>query len=359
MLNPANFGLKENPFSIGLNGKIKCWAGLPDTRKALADVIASVRPDDVGASEFVVLSGAYGAGKSHALRYFTREINREGFGHAIYLNEIVTGAGLSFSALYAGILEQLQDDKQARLVDTVKNSIRNCMERMQKTDGHNVSADKAIENHVSRQDQALVKSLNNRGQIDVVSTTDDYSAVKSMASLFRVMTARIGDNPPPFGAVYLFLDEVENAVESRAPQQIAFFGALRSLVDEVTERFALVLSFNLPTTILEAAVPSALQERMTRPYIQCEQLTANGAKVFVKDYLEFVRPKNGFSPPQPFYPFSEQAIDTIFDRETALVPRRILMHLRRVWERAARYENLQPGDEISPEIADKILDGII
>ena len=57
-----------------------------------------------------------------------------------------------------------------------------------------------------------------------------------------------------------------------------FFGALRSLINEVAEHFALVLSFTAPTAMLEAAVPAGLTERMTRPYIQCQQLTADGRR---------------------------------------------------------------------------------
>lgn len=271
----------------------------------------------------------------------------------------MVGGGLSFSALCPRVLEQIEGETINHIVRTVKGSVDNCTAQMREESGYSVSPDTAIDEKVPHQDREIVKSLNNTGQVPNLKT-DDYSATKLLASLFRVMTSPIGGNSAPFGAVYLFLDEVETAVVSaKSPQQTAFFGALRTLINEVTENFALVLSFSLPTAVLEAAVPNFLQERMTRPYIQCEQLTTDSAKKFVKDYLSFVRPSEEFSPPQQFYPFSEAAINTIFERETTLLPRKILMHLRRVWERAARYENLESGDEISQEMADEILDGII
>ena len=360
MLNPADFGLKENPFSIVPSAEIEHWAGMPETKEALADVVASVRPDDIGASEFVVVCGEYGAGKSHALRYFTHHINKKVPGarnYAIYVNEITVGTGLSFFALCPRVLDQLKGEALNHLTSAVKKSVHNCTEETRKK-LPTASPDTAIEDKIPQQDQSLVKSLNSSGQIPKIGA-DDYSATKALASLFRVMTSPIGGDPPPFGAVYLFLDEVETAFEEKAAKQIAFFSALRSLINGVTEHFALVLSFSAHTAMLEAAVPSHLKERMTRSYIQCEQLTTDGAKKFVKDYLGFVRPEGTSSPPQPFYPFSEAAMNTIFDRETILVPRRILKHLRRVWERAVRYENLQPGDEVSQETADRILDGVI
>lgn len=358
MLEPSSFGLKDNPFSILPNAEVRHWAGLPETKKAFMDVISSVRPDDVGASEFVVIRGDYGAGKSHALRYFTHEINHNNRGRAIYLSEIMVGGGLSFSALCPRVLEQLEGETINHLVHTIKGSVHNCTTQMREESGYSVSPDTAIDEKIPHQDREMVKSLNNTGQVPNFKT-DDYSATKLLASLFRVMTSSIGNDPPAFGAVYLFLDEVEYAFEDKAARQIPFFSALRSLINGVTEHFALVLSFSVHMAVLEAAVPSALKERMTRPYIHCEQLTTDGAKEFVKDYLGFVRPSNEYLPPQPYYPFSEAAINIIFERETALVPRRILMHLRRVWERSVRHENLQPGEEISPEMADQILSGII
>lgn len=363
MLNPADFGLTDNPFGMVPNPAIDGrWAGLPLTKNALADVIASVRPDDVGASEFVVLSGDYGAGKSHALRYFTRFVNdEEKSGYAIYMSEVMVGAGLSFSALCPRILQQLTDKAKQSLVNKIKDAVNNSVEQMEAESSFQITSDLAIESKVlQKQDQDHIKSLYNNGQILSLEGKDDYTSAKMLASLFRVMTSSIGGSPPPFDAVYLFLDEVESTIEqAKAAQQIAFFSALRSLINEVTEHFALILSFTTQTAILEATVPQALQERMTRPYIQCEQLDSNGARRFVQEFLEFVRPQNSFVPPQPFYPFSEAAINTIFEREPTLLPRRILYLLRRVWERAARYENLQPGEEISSEMADEILKGVI
>lgn len=361
MLNPVDYGLTENPFSILPNAEIEHWAGLPKTKEALSDVITSVRPDDVGASEFVVMNGSYGAGKSHALRYFTHAINKEKFGCAIYMNEVMVGSGLSFSALCPRILQQLQDETINNLIGNVKDSLNRCVEEMNKDSSYEIDTNIAIKNKISiQQDRELVKSIHDNGVIPSIEGKDDFTAVKMLASLFRIMTSPIGDNPPPFGAIYLFLDEAESILlQAKAAQQIAFFSSLRSLINDLTEHFALILSFSESTGVLEAAVPQALQERMTRPYIQCEQLTSDGAKKFVKDYLGFVRPEKGFSPPQPFYPFSEEAINTIFEREPTLLPRKILMHLRRVWERAARYENLKLGDEISQDMADEILDGVI
>lgn len=359
MLNPADFGLKENPFSMVPDADVEYWAGLPETKRAFSDVVVSVCPDDVGSSEFVVICGNWGAGKSHALRYFTHRINKAGSNYAVYLNEVMVGTNLSFANLCPRILEHLKGAPMTRITNTLKESVDTCADQIRKESGLSTfSPEMAMEEKIPQQDREIVKSLYHYGQLPVWGK-EDYSATTGLASLFRVMTSPIGHKQPAFGAVYLFLDELETVFDEKAPKQLAFFSALRSLINGMTEHFALVLSFSAPTALLEAAVPSALKERMTRPFIQCEPLTEDSAKQFVREYLGFVRPSPSFSPPQPFYPFSEATINTIFERETALVPRRILLHLRRVWERAVRYESLKPGEEISKEMAETILEGVI
>ena len=360
MLNPADFGLKRNPFSIVPNEEgERHWAGLPETKRALADVVNSVRPDDVGASEFVVLHGEYGAGKSHALRHFRYLINKSEEGYAVCMNEVMVGSSLSFHALCKNIFEGLSDSVAMKLSRVIRESVDGEVEKIRLSKDVEVAPDTVIENQVESRDHAMVKSLYHGDKFALPSAWNDYAAVKVIASASRVMTTGIGESRPLYGAVYLFLDEVESTLEQRAANQVAFFGALRSLINEVAEHFALVLSFTAPTAVLEAAVPAGLKERMTRPYIQCHQLTAEGGKDFVREYLEYVRPVEGVAPKHPFYPFSEDAIDSIFDREAILVPRRILMRLRRVWERAARGGGLEPGGEIDREMADEILAAVV
>lgn len=360
MLNPTDFFLKKNPFSVVPNEEgERHWAGLPETKGALADVVRSVHPDDVGSSEFVVLLGAFGAGKSHALRHFKYIINEDGLGYAIYMSEVMIGSGLSFQVLTENVLERLNGDVVNALSRVVRESVDKAVEKVYEEKSVRVAADTRIEELVHPKDQDMVKSLYHTGKFWRPKTWSDYAAVKVLASACRTMTTGIDNNPPLHGAVYLFLDEVEAVVEQRAAAQVAFFGAVRSLINEMPEHFALVSSFTLSTAVIEAAIPPGLKERMTRPYIQCQQLTTEGAKEFVREYLEYVRPVETAAPPQPFYPFSEEAIDSIFEREAVLVPRRILMLLRRVWERAARQEGLQAGDEISGDMAEEMLAGVI
>ena len=357
MLNPAEFGLTQNPFSLVPGTGVEHWAGMPKMKKAMTEIVTCVRPDDVGASEFVILHGKFGAGKTHALEHFAHKINGEkDGGRAIYMGELVDGTGLSFSGLHRRILEeQIEGDALVRLSRNVKDSVQTVIDQMSAQMQTGVIDDLAIQKVVAPRDRPMVKSLNKAGRV-LPSGKGDLAAAKGLASLFRVMTSPIGDNKPCYGAVYLFLDEVEAVLHDvKMPMQAAFFSSLRALINEVPEHFALILSCTEEAAALEALLPTYLQERRTRSNIECGDLSLDGAKDFVRDYLKGVRP-SGYSPPQPFHPFKEEAIvDAIFERESTMIPRRIIKNMLRVWERASRDNLLRPGEEITREMADEIL----
>ena len=362
MTSTMDFGLKENPFSTLPGAEVKYWAGMPEIRRALADVVSSVRPDDIGAREFIVMRGNWGAGKTHALRFFTDRINNpdngESDSRAIYMREIMLGKNLSFEALYRGIVTQLSDDTIRRMTSSVKHAVLQCAAEFgEGSGGSQDPVSKVIEEKIPQDDRKLVRALHSdqgSGKAIPAQVSGDFEAVKTLSSIFRVMTTPIGEYPPAFQAVYLFLDEMETAFRAKAPEQVQFYNALRGLVNEVTEHFAMILSISEPRSVVEAMLTDPLARRLTRPLIECGDLDADSAKVFVKEYLEHQRPKE-YLPPQPFYPFSEAAIDVVFEREVTLVPNNILRHLRGILERSIRREGLQSGQEISREMAEKIM----
>lgn len=362
MTSITDFGLKENPFNTLPGARVRHWAGMPEVRRTLADVVSSVRPDDIGAREFILVYGDWGAGKTHALRFFADQINHPESGnpdsHAIYMREIMLGKSLSFEALYRGIVAQLGDDAMRRVTTSVKNAVLKCAAALgDNSGGHHDSVSKVIEEKVPQDDRKLVRAIHEDkggGKTIPVSVSSDFEAVKTLASVFRVMTTPIGGHAAAFQSVYLFLDEMEYAFHAKAAEQAQFYNALRNIVNEVTERFALILSVAAPKSVVEAVLTDALARRLTRPLIECGDLDADSAKQFVKEYLEYQRPE-GYTPPQPFYPFSEAAVEVVFEREPTLVPNNILRHLRGILERSIRREGLQASQEISRDMAEKIM----
>ena len=107
MVNTTDFGLKQNPFrTLVTDASTKLWAGMPETKQMFEDIIVSVQPDDIGEREFVVIHGPWGAGKTHALRYFAREIEENGFGYAFVATKVRLSVKPTFWALFRSIVHE-------------------------------------------------------------------------------------------------------------------------------------------------------------------------------------------------------------------------------------------------------------
>ncbi len=78
------------------------------------------------------------------------------------------------------------------------------------------------------------------------------------------------------------------------------------------------------------------------------------ARSFLQSQLNFYRTSDSDTT-DSFYPFSNEAIDTIIGHEVSLTPRSLFINCKRVFERAIRRYDLQPGHTISAETAGKIL----
>lgn len=103
--------LTKSPFSLVSKEKVTVWAGYTELRQQLLDIVESCRSDRVGLSEFVVLHGDWGTGKSHALRYILNvitEARRDDFNSpAVYLPTMKVAPKVDFVAIYRRIVEQL------------------------------------------------------------------------------------------------------------------------------------------------------------------------------------------------------------------------------------------------------------
>ena len=372
MINASDFGLQQNPFrTLVTDEATKHWAGMPETKQRLEEIVISVLPEDIGASEFVIMYGSYGGGKTHALRYFARKIDEEHYGYAFYVGKVRLGPKPSFLELFGSIVKENREMLPG-LVQHVKESVTKEMRLAREARKYSdvlddsVFLQKIIEDTVPSANNALVvKFMEEVSQEKVESSVvslltgrdvgDDYSAAGMMASLIGVMTSPIGEQPARYKAAYVFFDEVEDMLNLKYADLFTFWGACRELVNRTAESHcAIVLAFSIGGAQLESQIETFLIERLTRPFFEMKQLTDEDAKKFVKDYLQSVR-LDAANPPHPFFPFSEEAIDFILERDPEIVPRHILRDMRRVFERAARREKVARGEEISREIAEEIL----
>ncbi len=385
-----DFGLISDPFAITVSDEtVHRWAGREKEKITLLDIADSVRASDIGSSEFVVVHGDYGAGKSHALRFLTTQINEDNAQHykgkAIYLQTVRVSQKVLFLEVYKVIIDQLGKGFFQGLCTHVSRQVNQA-----KVDYLNTVATETRAQLMEDQVRYLNETLDSmapksaipyiklmmagaNGGIDRVwsflrgedqvfpeigissKVGNDYNAVATLAGIFKTMTAKIGDVPPAYEAVYLFVDEQENLVEMKAAESVQLLQSFRELINQLPNYFCMIWGFSADAALIEAVLPSPILQRLTRKYVELSTLQADEAKLFIREQLEGFRQPN-FVAPAPYYPFSEEAIDASLERIIDMTPRNIFKVLRAVLERAIRRYDLIPPNAIDAELANKILD---
>lgn len=365
-VNFSDFRLKEGTFrQLPWDDALQHWAGMPKAKKKLEDIVQSVRSDDIGQSEFVIMCGAWGSGKTHAMRYFAREIMNKGDGYVFYAGDVKRGHKMNFVTMFKQIIEE-----NKKMLLGLASHVRTVLEKEYGAAGKPDDYKKFIEDKVKGSDDAsLIYELYKFGHesdvdkiVNILTSsqqvTDDHSAANMLATLVKVMTLRVGNQDAQYKAVYIFLDEMESALDLRPEPQYLFFAALRRLIDGTADGYCgILLAFSVATAVIESQMEPALWERMTRKLWEFEHLDTESAKHFVREYLKTRRLEEA-SPSNPYFPFSEDAISWILERDSQIVPRKILREMGSVFERAVRNEKVEPGGEIPLNVAEEILSEI-
>ena len=185
----------------------------------------------------------------------------------------------------------------------------------------------------------------------------DFMAAKVLADLFRVLTVDLLAQKPLLESIYLFVDEGEVLLDAKATESDLVFSGFRELINGLPYRFAMAISFSVATALIEAIMPNHLLKRLTRQYIEVPMLSDEEAKNFLHSQINFFR-TSGSAYVGTFYPFSEEAIEYIIQNINSLTPRNLFISCKRVLERAIRRFGVQPGDEITRDVAERILSGL-
>lgn len=384
----VQYGLATNPFPLQPSMSVTNWAGRPDQLETLTDIVVSPQSTDIGASEFVIIHGDYGTGKSHALRYLTTLINSEvGDFNAIsiYVPTVKLDQRTSFLRLYKEVIASIGKERLSKFADEFKGKfeqqkgvVRGQLSRQELEDLLNdEGSDEKLSNRVledvedvDRSMARLMLELSNDnarafphllGDSDTLPSigrdsriNSDFAAARSLGSLLRVLTLEMGEQSPVCNAAYVFLDEVETVLEDRPADQLQFFQGIRELVNELPYNFCMLMAFSADAALLEAVIPQAVLQRMTRNYLELPILTAEDAKEFIANQIAHHRP-SGFTTSNRFHPFTEAAIEVCLERAIDITPRHLFRMLHTVLVRAIRRDGLEPGQEIPHDLADSIL----
>lgn len=375
------FDLTQDPFPIVPDGPVYNWAGHEELKEELEDLVKSARDRDIGMTEFAVVYGDYGAGKSHALRFLRTLINdenKENFDSlALYLPRPRVASKMNFLELYKYTIQEFGKERLHFCCRKLSAIFERIADEKRIAAGMGEVGDKSSFFELAYADlpendrktvRLLIRGANSIDPVfDFVSgatTCDgdefdgkidsDFLASKVLGQLFRVLTNKYGDEEHVYESVYLFLDEAELLTEAKTSESDLVFAGLRELINEVPYRFCLVLSFSAATALIEAVMPVHLLRRMTRQYIEIPNLGDDQAVEFLRAQIGHFRPEDSKQKNQ-FYPFEKKAIEYIVENVTDSTPRNLFIQCKRVLERSIRRKGLEPGDTITKDMAEEIL----
>ena len=377
-----DFDLTRDPFAIVPESEVHNWAGHEELKEDLIDLVMRVRASDIGVSEFAILYGEYGAGKSHTLRFlktYVEQSSNNFHSLAIYVERPRVSKALNFLELYKYIMTHLLRDRLKEFCEQVKTKIYTSVDELIDNTGLSPVEDKSsfletVINRLPKQDQSMIRLLL-RGAIDNQvekfligdiscngkeyqgTINSDFLASKLLTDLFRVLTLEIRPDERIYESVYLFLDEGEVLIDAKATESELVFAGLRELINGVPYRMGLMISFSAATALIEAVVSQHLLKRMTSPYFEIPMLEDGDAKEFLRAQLDSCRTPDS-AHGSTFFPFEEDAIDFIVEHNTQLTPRNLFIDCKRVFERAYRRFDLDVSEPIPRDMAEKILMGI-
>ncbi|MCV2881890.1 ATP-binding protein [Actibacterium sp. XHP0104] len=376
------FDLKQDPFPIVPDGPVHNWAGRDELREELVDLVKGVRARDIGVTEFAVLHGELGAGKSHALRYLKTMVDnsKDDFKSiAIYIERPRVATKLNFLELYKYIMRYLGRGKFEALCEELKSKVDELAKEAVVPEGLDSAPEKTMRYETAiaqfpAHDRPMLRLLY-RGAVETPQVFEfmcgnmkcdgdeyegkidsDFIASKVLADFFRVLMTEFKDETYVVESVYLFIDEGEVLFDAKTSESDLVFNGIRELINGLPYKFCLVISFSAATALLEAVMPQHLLKRLTRNYIEVPMLDDDEALKFLKAQINYFRTDES-EHADTYYPFSQESVEFIISDTTSLTPRNLFIDCKRVLERAIRRFDLQPGDEIDLKTTEKILEG--
>lgn len=386
--------LTHNPFTLVPDEKVTIWAGYPELRQQLLDIIDSCRSDRVGLSEFAILHGELGAGKSHALRYLRHWITDEEKGDyqspCVYLDTLKVAASMSFVALYRKIMEALiphiketADWLDLAIEEAAKRRIPDSRRQEQDREIDTLYADPSLTpgypplalllkevkrgSHGGSQEGLSLllgeklggagamrkyQSYNMTGPIE-----SEYDATKCLGAYVNLCTRGTttlvdGDVLARNKAFYFFFDELETVNDFRPQEALSMNQGLRDLINACPENCCFLFGMTGDVRDIYGLLTRPVIRRMSREPLMIQPLTSEEAVQFLKQVLKGRRTDPG-DPDE--YPFDEEALVAIAELTQLKTPSELFRGCRRVLEKSVLSGALQEGGLIDVSMVKQIL----
>lgn len=338
--------LTNNPFRTSPASEVDprkgIWIGFDKEKIQLTKLLIRSRSDQVGNINFGLVYGSYGNGKSHSLlwsQYYIMQKEKDDFNSLVYyIPTLKKDKGLmSFSAAFiedivakSNIINDIMFYKQFldELIIEYKQA---------KGMGPQISFETVL--------QEILPSIELFNLAKEILKCDDASKIKFLLTpkgdyaaflLFaRLTNLFVFEFKLPLGshrfkkAVYLFIDELDLLAECSAKEAREINDLIRHLYDACPDCFCMILAFTATSAELGRLFTEYVLDRVSKQIV-LDYLQPDEAKIFVKEILDTARidkTKN-----TGYYPFTEEAVQTIIGQIVSITPRKIVNMMQQVIE---------------------------
>lgn len=333
-------GLTDNPFrqnaDLEADPRADIWVGFPEQQEALTRVLEKCMRKR-GRTQFVLLYGTWGTGKSHSLLWVRHQVLHKQAAHfnssAYYIRTLKVEDKVSFAHAFNHFIVE-----RSRFVRDVMEFRQWLSERIVEHKaannlGPDISNEQVISSFYADVDYRGVATgiFHSEDKDALLDEFDlhklkDYKAMHLFATIIKLFTHTIeinGIEKKFRNAVYLLIDELDDLDRASVKERLQTSDLLRDFYDLVPTNLCIIGGLSLAAGDVDTIFPDYVLERIKKRILM-SHFTAGDAKLFVQRLLECHRTNGG--PFAPFFPFEEVAVDSVINRlpEERMTPRRII-----------------------------------
>lgn len=343
--------LVENPFRsnpyYGADPRMNIWVGYEKQQTQLMKYLTRSRSDQVGNTNFIMLFGDYGIGKSHALLWARHQIVHEqstDFDSLCYLIPTLKKDKGKMSFAGAFVEDIVERCNMKRHVLEYRNFLHICVSKHRELTGAGTNVrDEDLLDQLGLPDElsTLAKEIYKYDQEDQFSDLltpkglTDYQAVAIFARFVNlfVFDFKLNSETKRFKkAIYLMIDELDELLNVSAKEARDINDVLRHIYDWCSNSFGLVIALTAESAAFSAIFEQYILGRIQRQ-IYMEELGKDEAMDFVLKILESAR-VGAASAKTGYFPFEESSVEAIVSQLRQITPRKIVNTMQEVLEEA-------------------------
>jgi Cdc6-like AAA superfamily ATPase len=369
-------GFSQMPFRIVPPAQMDqiVWAGDKAVIDELYEAAQATRADNLGTTEFIVVYGEYGSGKTNALKWLVQrlraddqlvaylvrpsildkptwhDIARSLFTHSFQkadclrrLNTLRQWILRESEARARSELGQQADDPDrlkekkelkekelyGEILPDAPGFVQFAVEMADPSPSARDNRDRNWSYLADTPSRASGSAIATRYGLPSDGFGSDYSATLLLSSFITAMTYKT-----PLGSgsqlVALLMDEMEGLIELPPASRLSIHQGLRELINSCTEHlFIAIAATASDASEMWGILDNSLMQRLSRQTVQMPQLEEGEARQFILDIMSLNRTPNYAGPIE--WPFSDDGLDAFVQMcPRPLTPRKLLVSAQRL-----------------------------